>query len=227
MFDLMNNLIVIWGLALLHIALVVWYSKKKKWGNMEWNWKTGIFRSPGGAISSNLPIVEALVVLAMMVVPQSPSALIVSFVAWHMIRVRTILFILFGLPVFVMRWMKGFAVNMCMDTRVTYLLNTIVKSVIALHNEVCGAFVTLTFAGFFPGLLVVAILMVIGINVPLWGVWVALVPYLFLYSKHWHIIPAFFPDTLEQLTEGLGTKISTLYFGAESTTQQALVLDHH
>lgn len=215
------------AIALAHILAVVAYANWKSWGEMSWSAEDRRFRSPGGVIALSLPV-DALIVYfiaAVVAFPNEASSL-VGMLALHFIRVRILLFVLFGLPALWTRWTTGELQVFCMDKRLDYLVGVEKGNLVGLHNGTCGAFVTLTMSGTMPLLLIVAFVMLFRVDIPIWVVWIAAVPYLFLFGKHWHYINSNIPDSLEVITEYVGAKLASVYMGADLRLQIVKSHDH-
>lgn len=165
--------------AAVHIGLVVLYANWAGWGYI--GIRDRIFGVPGGAMVTSPPIWEF--VFYWFTPIETTSGIFVALVAGHMLAVRLLLNLIGVFAVF-LRITGQIDGIICMDNR-TWAQP---KRANCNHSGLCGAFTTLSFIGFTPGLAVVGVLLAVGIPVPLWLTVIAAFPYFFVFGKHFHIV---------------------------------------
>lgn len=203
--------------AVIYISLVLIAAHFMKWGHV--SYENGVLKIPGGALSLAFPLAEALLACLMLYVNNRDShnatAELVTLVICFVLVVRLLLFVVSWLTVLELKVFSGLRKIECIDERVTRygLTKSLPEDTIAIHDQVCAAYVLLTICGFMPGLVLVAILMGFGVQVPLWVVVLSMAPVFLLFAKLSHVIPAVIPDMLEKFTEWPALYLSKLLLG--------------
>lgn len=173
--------ITVWSFvfAAIHIGLVVRYANWAGWGYI--GIRDRILGVPGGAMVTSPPLWEF--VFYWFVPISTPSGILVALVAGHMLAVRLLLNVI-GVIAVLLRLTGQIDGIICMDDR-TWAQP---KKANCNHSGLCGAFTTLSFVGFTPGLAIVGGFLFLGFNVPLWMTVLAAFPVFFVLGKHFHMV---------------------------------------
>jgi hypothetical protein len=171
---------VLWGIAFIHIALVMVYASARKWGNMSGNNPIAL---PGGAVPLSFPLWEIVAVFWFTMHQSSFADAVIAILAGHMLKVRLILLIVS----LCLAWNPSSGTVICMDHRTWQTWHLLPKRSLANHTGACGGFDGLTLWGLFPSVVILAFLRIDGVAIPNAIVWLALIPWILIGAKQFKL----------------------------------------